>query len=103
MSKKSTKTEKAEKKAKKTTPAKPEEPKKLTALDAAYAVLQDAGTTLTAPEIYAKMVEKKLWESPNGLTPAATIYAAILRDVGTKGKDSRFRRPEPSKFAAAKN
>ena len=102
MSKKSTKTEKAEKKAKKTTPAKPEEPKKLTALDAAFRVLQEAGTVMTAPEIYAQMVEKKYWESPNGLTPSATIYAAMIREITTRGKDARFTRPEPSKFGAAK-
>ena len=98
MSKKSTKTEKAPK----TKKAKPDEPRKMTALDAAHAVLQDAGTTLSAPEIYAKMVEKKLWESPNGLTPAATIYAAMIREITSRGKEARFTRPEPSKFGAAK-
>src|SRR5262249_37885955 len=102
MSKKSTKTEKATKTPKAPKAKNPDEPRKLTALDAAYAVLEAAGEPMTAPEIYAKMVEKKLWESPGGLTPAARIYAGILRGIGPKGKDRRFRRPEPSKFAAAK-
>jgi hypothetical protein len=102
MSKKSTKTEKAAKTPKAPKAKNPDEPRKMTALDAAYAVLEAAGEPMTAPDIYAKMVEKKLWESPNGLTPAATIYAAMIRDIGTRGKDSRFRRPEASKFAAAK-
>jgi hypothetical protein len=46
------------------------------------------------------MAQKKLWESPNGKTPAATLYAAILRELTTKGKDSRFQKTEPGKFAA---
>jgi hypothetical protein len=100
MSKKSTKSEKTPKAPKK---AKyPDEPKKMTALDAAHRVLEESGQVMTAPEIYESMKAKGYWESPNGLTPAATIYAAMLREIGIRGKDARFRRPEPSKFAAAK-
>ena len=102
MSKKSTKTEKATKAPKKANETKPEQPKRVTALDAAFRVLQEAGEPMTAPDIYAKMVEKKLWESPNGLTPAATIYAAMIREITTRGKEARFTRPEASKFGAAK-
>jgi hypothetical protein len=46
------------------------------------------------------MAEQKLWESPDGKTPAATLYAAMLREITTKGKESRFSRPEKGKFAA---
>jgi hypothetical protein len=70
---------------------KPTAPKKPSALDAAAQVLSENGGSMTT---------KKLWESPNGKTPAATLYAAILRELTTKGKDSRFQKTEPGKFAA---
>jgi hypothetical protein len=41
-----------------------------------------------------------LWTSPNGLTPAATLYAAILRELKVKGADARFVKTERGKFAA---
>ena len=34
----------------------------------------------------------------NGQTPAATLYSAILREIKTKGKDSRFEKTEKGKF-----
>jgi hypothetical protein len=74
-------------------------PKKPSALDAAAQVLADRGEPMTAPALIAAMAEQKLWTSPNGKTPAATLYAAILREITTKGKESRFSRPEPGKFA----
>ncbi len=86
---------------------KPTAKKKLSALDAAAQVLAESGTPMTTKELVEAMAEKKLWESPNGKTPAATLYAAILREVTMKGKDSRFKKTEPGKFAstgaAAKN
>jgi hypothetical protein len=33
---------------------------------------------------------------------AATIYAAMCREITSRGKEARFTRPEPSKFGAAK-
>jgi hypothetical protein len=74
--------------------------KKLSALDAAAQVLAEQGGSMTTGELIETMAAKKLWESPNGKTPAATLYAAILREINTKGKDSRFRKTEPGKFAA---
>jgi len=85
--------------ASKKTNAKVNKPKKLSALDAAAQVLAGKGEPMTAPELIAAMAEQKLWSSPNGKTPAATLYAAILREITTKGKESRFTRPEPGKFA----
>jgi hypothetical protein len=46
------------------------------------------------------MAAKKLWASPGGLTPAATLNSAILREINTKGKDSRFKKTERGKFSA---
>ena len=79
--------------------AKANKPTRLSALDAAAQVLAARGEPMTAPELIAAMAEQKLWTSPNGKTPAATLYAAILREITTKGKESRFSRPEPGKFA----
>ena len=38
------------------------------------------------------------WRS-QGETPAATIYAAILREIQNKGEDTRFRKGAREKFA----
>ena len=46
------------------------------------------------------MAEKKLWTTPGGKTPHATLYSAILREIKTKGKDARFKKIERGKFAA---
>jgi hypothetical protein len=93
-------TKKAVKPANKTEPAKAE--KILSALDAAAKVLAETKEAMTCPELIAAMGEKGYWSSPNGLTPAATLYAAILREVKTKGKESRFAKTERGKFALAK-
>jgi hypothetical protein len=85
--------------AKKTKPA-PAATKKLSALGAAAQVLLESGGSMNTKEIIETMAAKKLWESPNGKTPAATLYAAILRELTTKGADSRFQKTEPGKFAA---
>jgi len=36
------------------------------------------------------MSRKNYRTSPNGATPHATLYAAMLREIRTKGRDSRF-------------
>jgi len=42
-----------------------------------------------------------LWSTPNGATPDATLYASILREINTKGKDSRFRKTDRGLFTLA--
>jgi hypothetical protein len=74
--------------------------KRLSALDAAARVLAESGGSMTTKELIEQMAERKLWESPNGKTPAQTLYAALLREITTKGKDSRFKKTEPGHFAA---
>jgi hypothetical protein len=88
---------KAEKKAK----TKPEAgDKKLSAINAAHKVLADSGKAMNCQELIAAMTEKNLWSSPGGLTPHATLYSAILRELKAKGSESRFRKVEKGKFAA---
>ncbi len=74
-------------------------PKKLSALDAAAQVLKVAGQPMTCPEMIEAMSKQGLWSSPNGATPAATLYSAILREL-KKGDASRFQKAERGKFAA---
>ena len=68
--------------------------------DAAAKVLTDSGDAMTTGEMIEAMAKKNLWSSPNGQTPAATLYSAILREINTKGKDSRFKKTERGKFSA---
>ncbi len=75
-------------------------PKRMSAIDAAAKVLVDAGTPMNCQELITAMAEKKLWTSPGGKTPHATLYSAILREITTKGKDARFTKTERGKFAA---
>jgi len=74
--------------------------KRMSALDAAAKVLTEAGTAMNAKEMIEAMAQKKYWTSPGGKTPHATLYAAILREISTKGKETRFKKTERGKFAA---
>ena len=76
--------------------------KKLSCIDAAAKVLAASKTSLTTKEMIEAMAAKKLWSSPSGKTPVRTLYSAILREISTKGKDSRFVKTERGKFAANK-
>ncbi len=79
----------------KTTP----KPKKISALDAAAKVLAEQGKPMNCQEMIEEMSRKKYWQSPNGATPQATLYAAIIREVRVKGKEARFVKAERGKFA----
>jgi hypothetical protein len=74
--------------------------KRLSTINAAHKVLADTGKAMNCQELIAAMTEKGLWTSPGGLTPAATLYSAILRELKAKGAESRFRKVEKGKFAA---
>jgi hypothetical protein len=69
-------------------------PKKLSAIDAAAKVLAEAGEPMDCQTMIKTMAEKGYWTSPGGKTPAATLYSAILRELQTKGNDSRFKKTE---------
>ena len=82
-------------------PAAEPKVKRVSALDAAAQVLQSSGQAMRAQEMIAAMAEQGLWSSPNGKTPHATLYAAILREINDKGGESRFRKVERGKFEYA--
>jgi len=73
--------------------------KRVGALDAAAQVLAQAEKPMRAQELIAAMAEQGLWSSPAGKTPHATLYAAMLREVGTKGDAARFRKVDRGLFA----
>ena len=75
-------------------------PKKLSALDAAAHVLAASKEPLNAKQMIDAMAAKGLWSSPGGKTPHATLYSAILREIGTKGKEARFKKTDRGHFAA---
>jgi hypothetical protein len=72
---------------------------KLSALDAAAKVLEEASQPMTCAALIAAMAEKGYWSSPAGKTPAATLYSGILRELNTKGAASRFRKTGRGQFA----
>ena len=74
--------------------------KRINCIDAAAQVLAASKTPLNTKEMIEAMGSQGLWTSPGGKTPAATLYSAILREISTKGNDSRFTKTERGKFAA---
>jgi len=82
-------------------PAEPKA-KRVSALDAAAQVLADAGQPMRTKEMIAAMAERGLWSSPNGKTPEATLYAAILREINVKGANARFRKVDRGQFQFAR-
>jgi hypothetical protein len=82
----------------KTTPAKAS--KRTSALDAAAALLAEVGKPMKAGEMVEQMAARGMWTSPGGKTPQATLYAAIIREIAAKGKDSRFVKRDRGLFAA---
>ena len=87
--------------AKKAKPAPDAKPKKLSALDAAAQVLATSKEPMNAKGMIDAMAAKGLWSSPGGKTPHATLYSAILREIGTKGKEARFKKTDRGHFTAA--
>ena len=74
--------------------------KRPSGLDAAAQVLADADEPLSVKEIVALALGRKLWQT-SGKTPAATIYAAIIREIATKGDAARFRKVARGRFELA--
>jgi hypothetical protein len=73
----------------------------MSGLDAAAKVLADAGKPLTTQEIVERAIKSGLWKT-EGKTPAATIYAAIIREIAKKGAAGRFRKTDRGHFTVAK-
>ena len=76
--------------------------KKSSALAAAATLLKAAKEPMTTRELIEAMAAKGLWKSPGGKTPDRTLYSALTREIGTKGKESRFKKADGGKFALAK-
>ncbi len=78
---------------------------KLSALDAAAQVLaaltgEEAKLGITAQDLINRLARQKLWISPGGKTPQATLYAAMVREIAAKGSSARFRKVSKGHFAA---
>ena len=102
-SKKSVSKKTAAKKAK-TAPTKKAtaKPKRVSAIDAAAQVLKTTGKPMRAQELITAMAEQKLWTSPGGKTPHATLYAAIIREIAARGNAARFKKHERGVFVPGK-
>jgi hypothetical protein len=72
---------------------------KLSALEAAARLLGETGQAMNCQEMIAAMAAKGYWTSPGGKTPWSTLYSALLREVATKGKESRFVKVDRGRFA----
>jgi len=53
---------------------------------------------MNCKELIETMAAKGYWKSPAGKTPASTLYAALLKEVTTKGKGSRFAKVDRGQF-----
>ena len=74
--------------------------KAMSLVDAAVSILsQGSGDPMGCKDIVAEAVNRGLWAPRTGNTPASTLYAAILREITTKGEASRFVKTERGKFA----
>lgn len=92
------------------TPAKAEVPatpaksasSSLSVLDAAAQILTAADVPMNAGAIMEQMLAKGLW-STKGKTPAATLYSAMIREIASKGKESRFEKGDKGNFILRKS
>jgi hypothetical protein len=75
---------------------------KISQLDAAAAVLKRTKQPMNCKDLVEYMTTKKLWVSPKGKTPAATLSAALQREIKVKGKESRFVKADRGMFALAR-
>ena len=95
IAKKTTKTSTNEPSSKKARPKQEQAVSKPSALDAAAKVLGETKKALSTQELIEAMQTRGYWRSPKGKTPAATLYAALTREIKTKGKQACFQRPAP--------
>lgn len=81
-------------------PAGPAKPKKLSCINAAAMVLAKSGKPMRVAEMIEQMRVRGLWTSPQGKTPEASLYAAVIREIAAKGAGARFKKVERGLFAA---
>ena len=61
-------------------------------------MLSESAEPLNTKTMIERMAAKDYWQSPGGQTPAATLYAAILREIQIKGKEARFKKADRGLF-----
>ncbi|GIX05015.1 MAG: hypothetical protein KatS3mg114_0884 [Planctomycetaceae bacterium] len=91
-----TKTTRKAKAAKTAVPAE-----KLSQMAAAERVLAEAGEPMNCKAMVEAMATKGYWTSPGGATPAATLYASLLRHIRQHGKQAKFTKTDRGLFALA--
>jgi hypothetical protein len=74
--------------------------KKISQIQAAIQVLTESKEPMNCQAMVEAMSAQGLWTSPGGKTPHATLYAAILREINTKGNDARFCKVNRGQFVA---
>ena len=79
---------------------KPKAKKRVGILDAAAAILAKANGPMGCKAIVETAIESGVWKT-NGKTPAATLYAAMTREIAKKGKDARFKKVDRGLFVVA--
>ena len=88
-------TKKTTRKASKAKPAT----KRKGILDIAAEMVARSKKPLGCKEIVERAIDRGLWTT-KGQTPSATLYAAIIREIANKGKDSRFKKVDRGLFTA---
>lgn len=71
----------------------------LSAIEAAVRVLGEEGRAMNCKALIETMAAKGYWTSPGGKTPASTLYSSLLKEITTKGKESRFVKVDRGQFA----
>ncbi len=82
--------------------AKPNKRPRASGLNAAAQVLAKSKEPMSCTDLTKRILDQGLWKT-SGKTPAATINAAILREIKAKGSASRFRKTGRGLFAAGKS
>ena len=80
--------------------AKSAKPKRVSLLDAAATILAGSKEPMAAKAIVEAVVERGLWKPGAGKTPAATLYAAMVREISKKGDAARFSKVDRGQFTA---
>ena len=74
--------------------------KQMSVLDAAAKVLAQHKEPVNCSQMIELITKAGYWKpTKGGKTPANTLYAAILREINSKGTDSRFEKVGRGQFA----
>ena len=76
--------------------------KGLSLLSAAAAVLEQSDEPMSVKAMIATAKDRGLWTPGEGKTPEQTLYSAIIREIKSKGGESRFRKEDRGRFAFAR-